>query len=89
VVISRVVVVAANATTLEQRAANELAHFIGQLLLGDGAPPLPVMTPAAAKGKPQFAVGPTARCLFQGQEFCTRGLPRMIGIDLHIPPHPN
>lgn len=59
-----VVAVAADATALETRAANELAYYVGELVKAPGAvaAPLPVVTPAAAaaKGARQFGVGPAA-----------------------------
>ena len=61
-----VVAVAANATVLERRAANELAYFLGEMLSTDAATteapstPLPVVTPAAALGRRQFGVGTVA-----------------------------
>jgi hypothetical protein len=52
------VVVAANATAIESRAAHELAYFLGQLVASDA--PVQVVTPVAARGKPQLGVGPSA-----------------------------
>ena len=52
------IAVAANATAIESRAAHELAYFIGRLVGPDA--PVQVVTPGAARGKPQLGVGPAA-----------------------------
>eukprot|EP01052_Picozoa_sp_SAG31_P027930 SAG31_NODE_2654_length_5292_cov_2.266898_2_plen_403_part_00 len=53
-----VVAVASDATAAEQEAAAELASMVGQLVRTPGA--LRIVTPAAAAGKPQLAVGAAA-----------------------------
>jgi hypothetical protein len=52
------VALAADATAIESRAAHELAYFVGRLV--GSTEPIRVVLPAAARGKPQLAVGPAA-----------------------------
>ena len=55
------IVLAPDAPLPEQEAAQLLASWCGKLHAGSlAAPPLPIVAPGAAKGKPQFAVGVAA-----------------------------
>jgi hypothetical protein len=56
------VAVAADGSPAEQGAAELLAEFMGRLAAGGAAtaPPLKIVTPAAAAGQPHLAVGAAA-----------------------------
>ena len=52
------IVVAVDAPAVELEAAQLLADWCGKVYAGSStAPPLPVVAPDAARGKPQFAIG--------------------------------
>jgi hypothetical protein len=58
----RLVAVATTGSSAEQAAASMLAAFLGQLAANGAAtaPPLPIVSPLAAAGKPHVAVGAEA-----------------------------